>query len=140
MLDTNIVSDLIRNPGGLIAQHIERVGPQQVCTSIIVAAEIRYGIAKSGSRRLAAQVSPIFSGLDILPFETPADIRYGELRAVLERSGNLVGPNDLLIAAQALTLSLILVTANEREFSRVPGLRIENWLRRPVDRSPSLES
>jgi tRNA(fMet)-specific endonuclease VapC len=129
LLDTNIVSHLVRNPDGRVAAHIERVGYLLVCTSIIVAGEIRYGIAKSASRRLAAQLIPIFQSLEILPFEAPADVHYGELRASLERSGNLIGPNDLLIAAQAISLDLVLVTDNEREFSRVPGLKVENWLR-----------
>jgi tRNA(fMet)-specific endonuclease VapC len=129
LLDTNMVSDLIRNPNGRIATQIEKVGQEYVFTSIIVAAEIRYGIEKSGSTRLAAQLLPIFESLEILPFEAPADIRYGALRASLERTGNLIGPNDLLIAAHALTVGCTLVTANEREFSRIPSLKVENWLR-----------
>ncbi|MFZ2004512.1 MAG: type II toxin-antitoxin system VapC family toxin [Stellaceae bacterium] len=129
LLDTNIVSDLIRNPGGRVAAWIEKVGQQSVFTSIIVAAEIRYGIVKSRSTRLASQLLPIFETLEILPFEAPADMHYGELRASLERTGNLIDPNDLLIASQAIALGLAVVTDNEREFLRVPGLKVENWLR-----------
>lgn len=129
LLDTNVLSQLIRNPEGVVAVQIERVGPGSVCTSIIVAAEIQYGAAKSGSQRLAGQVSAILASLDILPFETPADVHYGALRATLERAGMLIGPNDLLIAAHVLALGCTLVTDNEREFSRVTGLRTENWLR-----------
>ena len=129
LLDTNIVSDLVRDPGGRASRRIARAGEQNVCTSIIVAAEMRYGIAKRGSPRLLAQLETIFRRLEILPLESPSDVVYGDLRARLERTGTLIGPNDLLIAAQALALDLTVVTDNEREFSRVPDLRIENWLR-----------
>ncbi|MBI2235797.1 MAG: type II toxin-antitoxin system VapC family toxin [Magnetospirillum sp.] len=129
LLDTNILSDLIRTPQGAIAEHIAIVGEDQVSTSIIVAAELRYGAAKKGSSRLSAQVEAVLGVLEVLPLEEPSDAAYGELRASLERAGQLIGPNDLLIAAQALTLVLTLVTDNEREFARVVGLRVENWKR-----------
>ena len=129
LLDTNIVSDLVRNPQGRVTQRIRRVGEAQVCTSIIVAAELRYGSAKKGSPRLAAQLAAVLSALEVLPFEAPADLTYGLLRARLEQSGKLIGANDLLIAAQALALGHVLVTDNEREFGRVEGLKRENWLR-----------
>jgi len=122
LLDTNIVSDLVRNPQGRITQRIRKVGEAQVCISIIVAAELRYGSAKKGSPRLAAQLATVLSALEILPFDAPADRTYGELRARLEKSGRLIGANDLLIAAQAIALGHILVTDNEREFARVDGL------------------
>ena len=129
LLDTNIVSDLVRSPGGVIRQHIERVGDEQVCTSIIVSAELRYGSAKKMSPRLTAQLEAILDVLEILPFSAPADETYGLLRARLEQRGKPIGANDLLIAAQAISLGYVLVTDNEREFARVEGLRYENWLR-----------
>ncbi len=129
LLDTNIVSDLVRNPHGPIAQQIRKVGEAEVCTSIIVAAELRYGIAKKGSPRLAAQLEAVLSALEVLPFDAPADRTYGLLRARLEQSGKLIGANDLLIAAHAIALGRVLVTDNEREFARVDGLSCENWLR-----------
>ena len=129
LLDTNIVSDLVRNPQGLITQRIQKIGEGQVCTSIIVAAELRYGTAKKGSPRLSAQLSAVLGALQVLPFEAPADAAYGLLRARLEHSGKPIGANDLLIAAQAVALRLVLVTDNEREFARVEGLTCENWLR-----------
>ena len=129
MLDTNIVSDLVRHPQGRIAEHIRKVGEAQVCTSIIVAAELRYGATKKGSQRLTAQLETVLGGLDVLPFEAPADAAYGLIRTRLEQAGTPIGGNDLLIAAQALALGLTMVTENEREFSRVPGLSVENWLR-----------
>lgn len=129
LLDTNVLSDLVRNPRGRITDHIARVGEEQVCTSIIVAAELRYGAAKKGSSRLAAQLEKILGALSVLPFEAPADTFYGGLRARLESAGQTIGANDLLIAAQALALGCAVVTDNEQEFIRVDGLRVENWLR-----------
>ena len=132
LLDTNILSDLVRDPQGPIARRIEAVGEKLVCTSIIVAAELRYGAARSGSDRLTAQFDAILNALDVLSLEPPVDEVYADLRAELERTGRLIGANDLLIAAQALSLDCILVTDN-REFARVEGLALENW-RRESDR------
>lgn len=129
LLDTNIVSDLVRNPHGRITQRIRKVGEAQVCTSIIVAAELRYGAVKKTSPRLTAQLTAVLNVLEVLPFEAPADITYGLIRAHLEQSGRPIGANDLLIAAQAVALGHVLVTDNEREFARVEGLTCENWLR-----------
>jgi tRNA(fMet)-specific endonuclease VapC len=129
LLDTSIVSDLVRNPRGRIAQHVRKVGEAQVCTSIIVAAELRYGAAKKQSPRLTAQLQAVLGALEMLPLQKPADVTYGELRSRLEKAGRPIGGNDMLIAAQALTLGLTLVTDNEREFAQVKDLRRENWLR-----------
>ncbi len=128
LLDTNILSDLVRHPAGKIAQRIKAVGEERICTSVVVAAELRYGAYKKGSVRLTNQLEVILSGLDIISLEEPTDERYAELRTALERAGTPIGPNDMLIAAHALALGLILVTANVDEFSRVPGLVVENWL------------
>jgi tRNA(fMet)-specific endonuclease VapC len=129
LLDTNILSELERNPRGLVSERISQVGQDRVCTSTIVAAEIRYGIAKKGSARLAHNLGLILGSLDIIPFEQPADEIYGSLRLSLERAGKPIGPNDLLIASQALALGYTLVTDNLKEFSRVESLQLENWLR-----------
>lgn len=128
LLDTSIVSDLIRNPQGRIVARIGEIGEDRICTSIVVAAELRYGAVKRGSARLTTQVDKILGVLEILPFAAPAEIVYGKLRAALEALGTPIGANDLLIAAQALALGYTLVTDNEREFSRVDGLPLENWL------------
>jgi tRNA(fMet)-specific endonuclease VapC len=129
LLDTNIVSDLVRRPQGRVAAKIAQIGEQQVATSIIVAAELRYGAAKKGSPRLSSQLEAVLGALDVIALEPPADVAYGELRATLEKSGRLIGPNDLLIAAQSLALEMVLVTDNVGEFERVDGLKVENWLR-----------
>jgi tRNA(fMet)-specific endonuclease VapC len=129
LLDTNIVSDLLRNPAGKIARRLERVGESAVCTSIIVAAELRYGAAKKGSPKLSARLEAVLSVLEILPFEIPADTIYGALRIRLEKSGQPIGTNDMLIASHAMMLGYTLVSDNEREFSRIKELKQENWLR-----------
>jgi tRNA(fMet)-specific endonuclease VapC len=129
LLDTNVVSDLVRNPQGKVAQRIRKVGEGEVCTSIIVAAELRYGAAKKGSPRLSSQLEIVLGVLEVLPFETPADAAYGLLRTRLEQAGSPIGANDLLIAAQALALGYTIVTDNEKEFARVDHLLRENWLK-----------
>jgi tRNA(fMet)-specific endonuclease VapC len=128
MLDTNILSDLIRNPQGKAAQRIARAGEDNICTSIIVAAELRYGCAKSGSIKLRKAVEDLLGEIDVLPFEAPADADYGSIRVLLESAGTPIGGNDLLIAAHARALGAIIVTANRDEFKRVRDLKVENWL------------
>ncbi|MHB1871756.1 MAG: PIN domain-containing protein [Steroidobacteraceae bacterium] len=128
LLDTNIVSDLIRHPQGAVARQIAAKGEDTVCTSVIVAAELRYGAEKAGSKRLSDRVDLILSALEVLPLETPGDFHYGKLRHHLAQHGTPIGPNDLLIAAHARALDLTVITDNEREFTRVPDLLVENWL------------
>ena len=128
LLDTNILSDLVRHPQGGVAARIAAVGEDTICTSVVVAAELRFGAAKSGSRRLADRVDVILSAIDILALEIPVDRHYAALRADLTQRATPTGPNDMLIAAHALSLGLTVVTANFREFARVPGLKMENWL------------
>lgn len=129
LLDTNILSHLIRYPSGRVAQHIQKVGEAQVCTSIIVAAELRFGAEKKQSPRLIAQLDGLLSRLVVLPWEAPADTVYAKLRAEVERLGRPIGSNDLLIAAHALALNCTIVTANEKEFAAIAQLRRKNWIR-----------
>lgn len=128
LLDTNIVSDLVRHPQGSNAVRIAAVGEQNVCTSIVVAAELRFGAVKSGSRRLLTQVDAILSLMCVLPLDAPVDEHYADIRKRLEHAGNPIGPNDMLIAAHARASGRVLVTANLREFRRVQDLKVENWL------------
>lgn len=107
---------------------ILRVGGNNLCVSVITAAEIRYGCAKKGSAKLLARAEEILGLVDVLPFDVPADAEYGGIRFELEAAGNTIGSNDLLIAAHAYALGTILVTDNEGEFRRVRGLQVENWL------------
>ena len=128
LLDTNILSSLVRDPHGSVARRIAEVGEQTVATSIVCAAELRFGARKKGSARLTAQVEAILDILRVLALEPPTDAHYAELRADLERCGTPIGGNDMLIAAHALTIDAILVTDNVREFARVASLKVENWL------------
>ncbi|TXR49755.1 type II toxin-antitoxin system VapC family toxin [Phyllobacterium endophyticum] len=128
MLDANIISEFVRSPHGDVARKVNDNEGPRFCTSIIVAAEIRFGVAKKKSDKLRVRIEAIFSAIDILPFDHPADHHYGRIRAELQALGTPIGANDLLIAAHACATGTILVTDNLREFSRVPGLRTENWL------------
>lgn len=129
LLDTNILSDLVRHPQGIVARWIAAVGEGNVGTSMVVAAELRFGAAKSPSRRLRKQVEDILELIRIWPLDAPVDRHYADIRHTLEQSGQPIGPNDLLIAAHARAKGCIMVTANEREFARVPNLQVENWLK-----------
>jgi tRNA(fMet)-specific endonuclease VapC len=128
MLDTNVISDLIRDPQGRCAKRIAKVGENRICTSIIVAAELRYGCAKRNSKRLTKAVEDLLAEIDVLPFEAPADAEYGAIRAALERAGKPIGGNDLMIAAHACAVGATVVSANADEFQRVRSLKVENWL------------
>jgi len=126
MLDTNVVSALMREPGGAVARRIGALATA-VSVSVVVAAELRYGAARKGSARLTAAVETILGAIEIEPFAPPADLVYAHLRYRMEHEGRPFGGNDLLIAAHALTLDRGLATG-DRAFERVPGLRVENWL------------
>lgn len=128
LLDTNILSDLAKRPAGPVTQRITEQGVESIATSLVVACEIRFGLVKSGSPRLAENMNQVLDSIEILPLEHPVDEHYAEIRHALERAGTPIGPNDLLIAAHARALGMILVTDNVREFSRVEGLGVENWL------------
>ncbi|CAN5258412.1 type II toxin-antitoxin system VapC family toxin [soil metagenome] len=129
LLDTNILSDLMRNPQGAVRFALNGIPSDQVFTSVVAAAEIRFGAAKRGSARLSRQAEIVLGGMTIQPFAEPGDQAYADLRCALEAVGRPIGAFDMLIAAHALATDAILVTDNTREFERVPGLKIENWLR-----------
>lgn len=128
LLDTNIITALVRDPRGAVFTKLQEKLPAAICTSIVVAAEIEFGLAKGVSPRMHAQVQAIMASLEILPLAAPVQQHYGQIRAHLTRQGQPIGPNDLFIAAHALALDMTLVSNNLREFSRVPGLKLENWL------------
>ena len=128
LLDTNILSDLIRHPQGKAARQIAKVGEDSICTSIIVAAELRYGCAKSGSAKSRKAVDDLLGEIEVLPLELPPDADYGAIRAALEIAGTPIGGNDLLIASHAKAIGAVVVTANTQEFRRVNGVKVENWV------------
>ena len=128
MLDTNIVSNALRYPHGNAAHMMTLPDQPAICVSVIVAAELKFGAQRVGSSRLTSQIGGMLATLDVLPLDSGVAQTYAEIRTTLEAAGTPIGPYDLLIAAHALALNLPIVTDNIREFSRVPNLRVENWL------------
>jgi tRNA(fMet)-specific endonuclease VapC len=129
LLDTNISSDVIRNPEGSCAERMKSEPADRLCTSIVLAAELRFRAAKKGAPQLSLRVNRLLDSLAILPLEPGADLYYATLRCDLERRGLPIGANDMLIAAHALALKAILVSDNIAEFARVANLNAQNWLR-----------
>ena len=129
LLDTNIVSDMIRNPRGRSVARFNAVDPRHVAVSTIVAAELRFGATKRASPVLSERVQTFLATIEVIPFSHPADDFYADIRNRLEELGRPIGANDLLIAAHALALDRIVITDNEEEFARVERLRVENWMR-----------
>jgi len=128
LLDTNICVDAMSDRYPRVAARIRRLSPGSVYISPIVVAELRYGADKSGRPRANhAKIDDFVQDLSCLDFNLDAAAAYGRIRAGLESLGKTIGSNDLLIAAQAISNQLILVTDNLREFQRVKGLQIENW-------------
>ena len=99
-----------------------------MCTSVVVACELRYGARKKGSAALTDRVEQLLGSLRVIPLEPGVDRIYAEIRTALESAGRPIGANDLMIAAHALDRGLVLVTGNVDEFGRVPGLAVENWI------------
>lgn len=129
LLDTNILSDVINRPFGVVARHLDGIDPDTVCTSIIVACEVMFGAELKASPKLQTKVERALLHFAVLPFGDDCDLHYARLRVDLQRRGLPIGANDMLIAAHALALGATLVTDNVREFERVEGLAVENWLR-----------
>jgi len=128
LLDTNICIYIINRRPAEVFMHLEHLHAGEVGISSITAAELRYGVEKSGSQRNAQALEKFLAPLDVLPFDEVAARRYGALRSGLERAGRPIGALDQLIAAHALALEVVLVSNNIREFERVPGLALENWV------------
>jgi tRNA(fMet)-specific endonuclease VapC len=128
LLDTNVCVDYLNGRYPSVRERLQRTRPADVCTSAIVAAELRYGAEKSIHRRQNhARLNHFLAEVAVIDFDAQAGSLYGRLRLALERAGMLIGPNDMLIAAHALSLRSTLVTDNVNEFSRVRGIRLENW-------------
>lgn len=131
LLDTNVLIALSKHLGG-IADRLDRIAAAEVVIPVVVVAEIEFGIAKSRRRRQNRRVfDDLLAGFEVAAFDAAAAAAYGPIRADLERRGSLIGSNDLLIAAQAISLGGILVTDNVAEFQRIADLRLENWLAEP---------
>lgn len=128
MLDTNTLSELIRSPRGALTERLAAIEPDEVCTSIVVACELRFGARRKGSDVLTRRVEQLLGTLNVLPLDPPADEHYADIRAALEQLGTPIGSHDLFIAAHARSRALTLVTHNIREFARVPDLSVQDWL------------
>lgn len=127
MLDTNICIYVINARPAKVLERFKQERMGSVGISSVTAAELAYGVAKSGSARNREALEMFLAPLEILPFDASAIWHYGELRAGLEQRGQPIGALDTMIAAHALASSTIMVTNNTREFARVPGLRLQNW-------------
>lgn len=128
MLDTNTCIYIINRRPPQVLERFANLRPGQVAISAITGAELAFGVEKSGSQRNRRALDKFFAPLEVLPFGEAAMRQYGVLRAQLEGAGTPIGSLDTLIAAHALSVGAICVTNNERGFSRVPGLVLENWV------------
>jgi len=128
LLDTNVCVDYLTGRFPQVADRIQHLAPEELCLSSIVIAELRYGADKSGKpSRNHERLDVLTNEIPGRDFDSAAASIYGKVRATLERKGEPIGPNDMLIAAHALSLGLVLVSDNLGEFKRVRGLKLENW-------------
>lgn len=128
LLDTNICIYIIKKKPTIVFDKFREISIGSIGISTITLAELHYGIMKSSNPQKNKEAFERFIlPLEIVDFDFQATIEYGKIRAELERKGSIIGPLDTLIASHAKSLDLILVTNNEREFKRIPDLRIENW-------------
>jgi len=129
MLDTDISSYIMNRSHASVLDKLRHTPISDVCISVISQAELQYGVEVSPHRQQEqAAVDAYLRHVEVLAYAGDAVQHYAQIRAVLKNGGNLIGGNDLLIAAHARSLGLTLVTNNIREFERVPGLLLENWV------------
>lgn len=128
LLDTNVCVDYLTGRFPEVARRMKRLKPDEICLSSIVIAELRYGADKSAkSKRNHELLNTLTDEMPARDFDRASASMYGKVRSALEEKGRAIGPNDMLIAAHALSLELVLVTDNVNEFKRVKGLKVENW-------------
>jgi tRNA(fMet)-specific endonuclease VapC len=128
MLDTDIASYIMKGSEPKVLRKLRTIPVGDVSISVITQSELMYGIEISpNSARDRARLEIFLRHMDVLDYPGEASLHYGQIRAVLKQRGDMIGANDLLIAAHARCLGLILVTNNTREFKRVPDLKVENW-------------
>lgn len=128
MLDTDICIYIIKRKPASVLKRLESLKPGQLAMSAITFAELMNGVKKSQHVEAnLAKLNALGELLDIRPFDKQAAVSHGDVRSALEKKGETIGGNDLLIAVHALSLGWTLVTNNEREFSRVEGLKMVNW-------------
>ena len=128
LLDTNILTDLIKHPDGRVRKRVAEVGEENLCTSIVVACELRFGARKKNAAALTKRIEQLLQTIEVMPLAEDVDCTYAEVRTALEKKGRSIGANDLLIGAHALNERCVLVTHNGSEFAHIAGLKIEDWL------------
>ena len=128
MLDTDAASYIMKRSNPNVLKKLKEIPPDDISISAVVLSELRFGVAASPNATKSEEALKLFlQYVQVLPYPVEAAEDYGQIRAELKRRGAPIGGNDLLIAAHARSLGLVLVTNNMREFSRVPGLKVENW-------------
>ena len=128
MLDTNIVAYAKNRRPACVLERLLSHDPSEICISAITMAELEFGVFNSSNPDKNRMALIMFlSGITVLPFDKPASLEYGSIRHLLKTNGIIIGGNDMLIAAHARSLDITLVTHNTGEFSRVPGLKLEDW-------------
>ena len=128
MLDTNMIAYAKNRRPVCVLERLLQHEPSEICISSITMAELEYGVFNSSKPIQNRNALMMFlSGIVVVPFDSSASLEYGEIRHTLKSQGNIIGGNDMLIAAHARSLNLILVTHNTKEFSRIPNLTLEDW-------------
>jgi tRNA(fMet)-specific endonuclease VapC len=128
LLDTNVISDAVRNPGGAVDAALRQHGNDEIGTSIVVRGEILFGLNRNANVKGRQRLDMFLQAINVWALESPVDEIYGDIRASMERQGEPMSANDLWIAAHSLTLDATLITGDQA-FSMVPGLKVENWMR-----------
>jgi tRNA(fMet)-specific endonuclease VapC len=128
LLDTCVISDFIKNEPGTQTR-LKQTPPTHIAVSIVTVMELRYGLALNPQRaqKIAPTIAQFLNSITIIPLANAEAEQAAEIRALLKTQGQPIGPYDILIAATATAHQLIMVTANQREFDRVPNLQTENW-------------
>lgn len=129
MLDTNICIHLIKKKPPKVLKRFEKEFDNGLCISAITLAELELGVEKSAQKeRNQLALAMLLTSLDVLPFDSPAAVEYGKIFAYLQRNGTPVGKMDILIGAHARSLGIPIITNNTKDFERIPGLILENWV------------
>ncbi len=128
LLDTNIISDVAHNPSGAVARKLGEIDPDRIVSSVVVAGEVWFGVESNPSFRSRARTESFMQTVRVLALQPEVAMVYGRVRAQLKAVGKALGPNDMLIAAHALSLDATLVTGDAKAFGQVHGLKVENWL------------
>ncbi len=127
LLDTNMISEIAKNPTGEAARRFSELPSDDLCTSVVVSAEVLFGFENGAGEKTRRAMTGVLNALHVLNLEPPADKIYAETRAAMSKMGKAVTPNDMFIAAHALAIGAIVVT-DDQAFHYVPGLKVENWL------------